>query len=942
MKQLFYTSCEAGKSFGGAEGFQIRAASSGIGSERMRAVLPYTGYKLPAHAHPLELGSQPSPVRLAFLKTPEVGPILCHSVSAGVDPTTRRPGNFFSHVLLDVPPTFTAEAAIASWQSDSWRRTDGPFDATLPDIDDIHAKGSLTDEALRQFLASEHGQRIFRFVLAALLTTGVDHRIFVAAPSEDVALCVYGLTRVLPNSCLGTLTFSTYESDPLSCRARVIGTLEADGGEVDMPSSCYSGKAVGYNSRTGRASQVTPECEFVEYATAAVTTGNREGLEQLRNVCDQSHIDRPELLNLACRAECGSELTKNDLLRLAPYPRFLSHLLGKSSIQRSLLDRFAEDQELAGVVATKVAPMLKENSEAIRAFRENAKQAAKDAIVQGKLPSTRMLLEHILPATADAPMASAAIAVLDDIADPRAVPWDIRAYLLTQMARMAPSGLPASARARWLAVSSAELPLLCDLSIPGGWKTQACLTCLRHAGVSRPLVDALITHFELLLDVLCHLPGDTEAARDVSMLAAALLARSSAPARLLGDVVRHRRQLSPEITSAFLTAAAKSDTFDVFFLASQCGPGLLDVLDGGDGLDTFLARLLDFPPEMLLSDRQVLALFRAAMPKTPPGEIRDGLESILAVPAFVERPTLDDERLARVATALGTLRGAAIGNMVLQAAVAAMLSINDDSPGIAVKLESLLRNLGPFASGGTGGLYQRLLDEFRSRKEFWKRQHLICAMVGIGLGATKSADLAQQAVVTAELARDLAEEVAKRSKRRVFTSIERQSRTWPHEARLRWDLFAKYVRPRGLLSRVAGTWKKAIAVPIVFLCLAVGASRLSCRGGAAGTNFANGPIAEPPTKPADIASPYPEGKRPAEGDLRSAVSAGSETRAEQVATRAKPGRSETRAEPATRAEQGLTPPALRTRGEVGEVIPAGVARTTNPLVQEVGHDRPQP
>ena len=318
MKQVLYTSCEAGKSLGGDEGFQVRAASAGIGPERIRAAVPYMAYGLPVQLHPLQLAPASSPVRLAFLNTPALGPILCHSVSAGLDPSAHRPGNFFSHLLIDAPPTLIAEAAIKTWGSDSWRQADGPFDVTLPDIEEINAAEALTDEALQQFLSSECGQKVFRFVLAAMLTTEADWRIFLAAPSQDVALCVYGLTRVLPEGCQGMLTFSTYESQPLNCPARVVGTWAGDSAETDMPSSCYFGRAVGYNSCTGRASQVAFEGDFIDLAVTAATTGDRNRLDDLRAVCDHCGIDHPALLNLVCRTELVGEPSTNSLAGWLP------------------------------------------------------------------------------------------------------------------------------------------------------------------------------------------------------------------------------------------------------------------------------------------------------------------------------------------------------------------------------------------------------------------------------------------------------------------------------------------------------------------------------------------------------------------------------------------------------------------------------------------------
>ena len=837
MKQIFYTSCEAGRSLNGAEGFQVRGASAGIGPERIRAAKPYMAYDLPPFVNPSQLTPESSPVRLAFLKTPEFGSVLCHSVSAGQDPSTHRPGNFFSHLLLNMPPAFTAAAVVKTWESDSWQRTDGPFDATLPDIEEIHPADVLTDEALSQFLSSQHGQRMFRFVLAALLTTEADWRIFLAASSQDVALGVYGLTRVLPDGCQKTLTFSTYESQPLTCSARVVGTWAGDSADTDMPSSCYFGRAVGYNSSAGRASQVTLDGEFVDFAATAATTGDRQALDDLLSVCHQCGIDRPDLLNLVYRIECKNELAAVDVRRLALYPRFLSHLLGNPDVQRPLIDQFSEDQELAGIFAAQVVPVLKENNEAITLVREGAKQAAVEAILHGKLTQARTLLEHILPAASDASAASTRMEVLDEISNPVVVPWQTRAYLLTQMPTISSEVLRPAFLSKWLSVPVADLPLLCGLVIPNDWKLCACLDSLRHAGTTSSLVDTLTNHPELLLELLRRIPGDEDAARNLPSLVAAMLARSNAPAKLLGDLVHRRNQLSPEVTSAFLAAAARSGKIDVFSLASQCGPGLLDVLDGGNNRDTFMARLLDCPAEQLLSNGQVLALCQAAVQDMAPGEIRDGLESVLAIRSFLNRPALSEARLVRVAQGLKTLRNAAITKRVLQYALAAMLA-DDDSPHIQPVLECLIGNLGPVTSSGSGDMYRWLLQQFQTRMEFWDRQHLICAMVAIGLGATESATLLRHSIVTAEPARDLAEDVAKRSKRRVFALIDRQSRAWPVDARLRWDLFAKFVRPRGIFNRITATWKKTITVSFVLLGLVVGASKLGCKDSTVGAGFA--------------------------------------------------------------------------------------------------------
>lgn len=333
MQQIYYTSCRAGQSWNGSAGYQIRAASADLRPGQVTAAIPYMGYRLPAALSPLPL-AETLPVRLAYFKT-SLGKVLCHSVSAGLDPTTRRSGNFFSHLLLALPSGFTAASAIRTWGSQSWQRTDGDFQAALPEIFTFPNGQILTDAALRRFLSTPRGETMFRFVLAATLAGKTGDRIFIAAPSQEIAWCIFGLTRVLPATYLSELTFSTYEARPLSCPARVVGTWAGDSAETDMPLACYSGSAFGYNQSTGRTSPMPPEGDFVDLATAALRTGHRQALEHVLSVWDQCGLkwEQRDLLDLVCRGERGDALTGDDLQRLgAGCPRYVAHLWNRSAI----------------------------------------------------------------------------------------------------------------------------------------------------------------------------------------------------------------------------------------------------------------------------------------------------------------------------------------------------------------------------------------------------------------------------------------------------------------------------------------------------------------------------------------------------------------------------------------------------------------------------------
>src|SRR5205823_1267388 len=161
-----------------------------------------------------------------------------------------------SHLLLDVPATLDAQHAIQSWGSPLWQRADYGGGAELPEALYLPVSPTLGDAELAEFLSPPAHRELLQFVLAALLTTPPETRIFLAAPVETVARCLYGVTRALPPSLLENFTFSTYERDPLACPARVVGTCWDDAPDLDLPAACYAGPGVGFNTYTGRKSEL--------------------------------------------------------------------------------------------------------------------------------------------------------------------------------------------------------------------------------------------------------------------------------------------------------------------------------------------------------------------------------------------------------------------------------------------------------------------------------------------------------------------------------------------------------------------------------------------------------------------------------------------------------------------------------------------------------------
>jgi GTPase-associated protein 1, N-terminal domain type 2/GTPase-associated protein 1, middle domain len=297
MKQLYYTSCRLGHSINGQSGFQVRAVTPGIDHLQLRAAVAYVGYKPPDSIPRTEDAVATAPVRLALLDTPDLGRILLHSVYVGREGEGTRGGNFFSHLLLDVPRELAAGDAIRLWRSAYWQCKDGDFHKNLAETA-LPSDGEAPDLDPARLLADERGQEMLRFLLdALLLPRHAKQRIFLAAPALEVACCVYAATTVLPRALTRELTFSTYEYAPLTCRARVIGANP----DAELPPACYSDSCLGFHRDSGRKSPLGGATPYADYAVRQTAQGKLNELARFAEMCEKRRVDNAGLLDLAFR-----------------------------------------------------------------------------------------------------------------------------------------------------------------------------------------------------------------------------------------------------------------------------------------------------------------------------------------------------------------------------------------------------------------------------------------------------------------------------------------------------------------------------------------------------------------------------------------------------------------------------------------------------------------
>lgn len=214
MKQIYFTFCQTNYSLNGRGGDSARAASSGISGAETELLKPICTWSAPE-----KLLDYSPEERLEFvpkaLKYTEVSgqKILVHSVYALPDKETKREGNYFAHLLLDLPEDWNVKKSLELWGSPFWKTSDSlDIPSVLPDVrisDCI--PGKINDESFSVFIQDSWHADLFRFLLQNWLVRKPEESIVLCCKPEEAAFCLWGLTRYLPQTYWNSLTFSTYE-----------------------------------------------------------------------------------------------------------------------------------------------------------------------------------------------------------------------------------------------------------------------------------------------------------------------------------------------------------------------------------------------------------------------------------------------------------------------------------------------------------------------------------------------------------------------------------------------------------------------------------------------------------------------------------------------------------------------------------------------------------
>ncbi|MFL5699868.1 MAG: TIR domain-containing protein [Ktedonobacteraceae bacterium] len=366
LEQLWYTWSPIG--LGNVTGFRVRAASDGLtdlNSERSRSFRGHLNYDLPQGTDPYTTTNETSPVCLAFIDPSIEGNkdpndkgnkhIVMRKVYTGKD-AYGRPGVYFVHLLdllNETPNDFVASDAIELWESHFWRTSD----ATQQPPDSLRldrvGKNELPKGSLTEYDMREVGEYL-PFVIEAFLSLKADQKLYIAAPTTQVAALIWGLTHSLPRSLQlkQKLTFSTYEQDVNKAAVRVVGTCRASSQEQNgyartqqlLPADCFHGRGLALDCYTGKRSELeqgTQVAAYANYAADCLLTGQKKMFAHLLDTANEMNVEDTGSFMVFFKTYSDAQLrglTQEDVTGLLKNYKLATELLTQEGVQRTIID----------------------------------------------------------------------------------------------------------------------------------------------------------------------------------------------------------------------------------------------------------------------------------------------------------------------------------------------------------------------------------------------------------------------------------------------------------------------------------------------------------------------------------------------------------------------------------------------------------------------------
>lgn len=790
----------------------VRATSAGVSADQLQTALGFANYATP----PVRTGdgeiALPSPVRLALLNTLTTGRVLTHTASTG--------NRYFAHSLLNVPATADAQLAIQTWGSPAWQRSDPDSAADLPELPYLPVADILDDDALKAWLGSPTHRELLEFALHALLGTPSDVRIVLAASADDVAKIVYAVTRVLPSSLIEDFTFSTYEANPHSCTARLIGH-DAGNPDTELPEDCYRDGYIGLNLATGRRSDVSKDVPFAAFAVKALSDGKFDKLDEVKGHWQRLGLSDAKHFDLVFRLTRGTGvLTKDEAVVALSFPAVAAWVSARSDAMNQFLEWSLDDRAFATGSFSRAVQPLRQKPDAILKLANVVREEGTKAVTEGDINRAANAIEVVMPMVAPSKANAIWGELLSQIPEPDALTWEMRRYLLPRFVRFKQQSQSATATidaafTKWLNVPAEKLGELLSLDLPRGYQMAACRACLHRVGEpTTALAETLANHPRLALSLLQPSEG-VEADKAVSLYGTLLTA---VPTHTwFEDVIGAASGFDKPRLNRFFLATLDAGKIDADRLIRTRGPALLELFAGESGLDRVGKLFLNAPPADLLHSLGLQDfLVKLAEQDNLSEELKSRIAAVRAIRGYLDSPTFTTEAMTPTADALivqpPVVPLAAKGEVF--AAVATGLLKRSESASVQPQLEAVLTTFGTSLANDSADLYENLLRDLRNRTDFGRNENLVHTFLAVALGATQTESLTGKLDNLDGHAFAVATEAASRGGNRLLNTIDTHSKSWPKEARTKWGFLLAAVRPEGMMRAARHTMWFAIGAAV--------------------------------------------------------------------------------------------------------------------------------
>lgn len=365
-EQFVFTHCRQDESCNGEAGFQMRLRS--CDDEGMQEFTARLSYEPPDTQMQDPAGA---PHRLAWLRFAKDGRdthcVLAHSRYLGRD-TESRWGNFYTRTIFYTkrPPL---KQVLQYCDSPLWNDTDFgnkgiEFSPRFPGFPE---KGlQIGDHQLQAFLSNEQfpdrvgklapnqRQRLLAWTVTSCLKALNSERfrhVYIHGEPSLVAMLLYGVATILPDSLLRQLTFTTYEKPGQQLRsfssALVIGTL-TDHPEEGLHDSflAQQGFVIDTFTQTCSPEVQTPLFVHLDDYVFLAAKGEFAKLKELHTLFSRAENITTEILDEAWQVHSDQELLASNASALpdcdivAALRRLQNLALGN----KLLKEEFSEDQ----------------------------------------------------------------------------------------------------------------------------------------------------------------------------------------------------------------------------------------------------------------------------------------------------------------------------------------------------------------------------------------------------------------------------------------------------------------------------------------------------------------------------------------------------------------------------------------------------------------------